>query len=333
MEESKNQLNLQPPTIGDQEETKSELCSHNHPKDASDADSDSGEERGGKRRSAGNQLDYEKLMKQPFGVLHEKVKSKSDNCYLILMKVLTMIFEGKNLTEQDLKFLNTAELNLLAAFFAKKCKVSFSSQDKLSKIAELINCHKSSYKHKRNEENYKLVFKKAIKHLTKTFKKEHPELKVDKNKLVLGFYKKYFKDDFVKKGLDKEYDLPKNDCEKLVNNFNSLIYNPKTVNPKYISMVANSKIFVDHVVEFLNDHFMETYVKSRFTKVERILDTCKELVQMVDITGSNKELVDKIEKNPRFKLPWYDDELIKAVKCVKTYLTSKCGVPLSKFKI
>lgn len=321
------------------EETKSEVQSVQEKKDeeqkemSDDENSDSGNDLPRRRRGSDQFHDYEKLMVLPCSSIYEKSQKMAPDSYLVLMKILEMVFQAKNISEADLKLLSDSEIHLLSAFFSKKCKVNFSKSDNMSKVAEMINCHKSSYKHKRNEENYKLVFKKAIKHLTRSLKKDHPEIKSDKKKLMLAFYKRYFKEDFVKKGLDKEYDLPRNDQEKLANNFASLIYNPKTVNPKYISMVANSRSFIDDVVGFLNDHFMKNYLKSRYFKVERILDNCRELMKTVTLTGSSKELRDKIERNPRFKLPWYDEELSKAIKCVKIYLTTKCNIPASRFTI
>ena len=299
-------------------------------KDDSDNGSDSGEELHGKKDTDSN-FDYNRLLALPFKDLSEKAKQFPPDSFLVLMKVLDMIFAGKALNEKDLVFLSKPEITLLSAFISKKCKVSFSCSDKLSRVAELINSHKSSYKHKRNEENYKLVFKKAIKQLTKLYKKKFPETRGDKKKMLLGFYRYYFRDDFVKKGLDREYDLPRNDERRLADNFNALIYNPKTVNPKYISMVANSRQFMADVVQYINEGFLKDYISSRYNKVERILDNCKDIVKLATHSGNNRDLIEKIEKNPRFKLPWYDDELLKALKCVKGYLVSKCNLQASVF--
>lgn len=282
-------------------------------------------------KDTGNNYEYDKLLSLPFKDLFEKSKVFPADSFLILMKVLNHIFEGKSLSDKDLAFLSKPELTLLSAFFSKKCKVSFSCHDKLTKIAELINSHKSAYKHKRNEENYKLVFKKAIKHLTKTYKKNFPETRGDKKKLLLGFYKHYFRDDFIKLGLEREYELPRHDENKLVENFSSLIYNPKTVNPKYISMVALSKTFITDFLAYINDHFMQDYTRSRYNKVERILDNCKDIVKLAAHSGNHRDLIEKVERNPRFKLPWYDDELTKALSCVKSYLIGKCGVSALMF--
>lgn len=299
-------------------------------KEDSDAGSDSGEEQAG--GSPVDQYDYDYLLNLPYKDLFEKAKTFPADSFLVLMKVLKQVFEGKNVNEKELAYLSKPEITLLSAFFSKKCKVSFTCNDKLLKVAELINCHKSSYKHKRNEENYKLVFKKAIKHLTRNFKKKFPEVKGDKKKLLLGFYRYYFRDDFIKLGLDREYELPRHDENKLTENFNSLIYNPKTVNPKYISMVAHSKPFVADVVKYINEEFMNDYMRSRYTKVERILDNCKDIVKLAAHSGNYKDLSEKIERNPRFKLPWYDDELTKAINGVKTYLITKCNVSPLMFK-
>ena len=322
-------------TLSSDEDIKIEIPTANRKrkesKDRSESESDS-EEGCDKRKVSNSCLHQEYLLNLSYSDIYEKSRQFSDDSFLVLMKVLNSIFEGKSVSEKDLAFLSKHELTLLSAFFSKKYKVSFSCSDKLKMVAELINCHKFSYKHKRNEENYKLVFKKAIKHLTRLFRRQNPETRGDKKKLLIGFYRHYFRDEFIKKGLDKEFDLPRHDENRLAENFNTLIYNPKTVNPKYISMVANSRLFITDVIRYINDAFMSDYVKSRFSKVERILINSKDIVKLATHSGNRNDLVVKIENNPRFKLPWYNEELQRALKCVKVYLISKCEVSPLQFK-
>lgn len=111
--------------------------------------------------------------------------------------------------------------------------------------------------------------------------------------------------------------------------FTGLVYNPKTVNPKYITMVSCSPAFIHDVVEYLNHRFIKEYAKSRYYKLERILMTC---FASVDQDPSNfASIKQSIESNPRFKMPWYDDELVKAAEGVKTYLIKQCSVSESAF--
>ena len=109
----------------------------------------------------------------------------------------------------------------------------------------------------------------------------------------------------------------------------ALIFNPKTVNPKYISMVAHSPLFLTDVVEYLNSRFIKDYRKSRYYKLDRIITTC--FSDVLDDSSNFSRVKESIQNNPRFKIPWYDDELKKAVKGVQTYLVSKCSVPARSF--
>ena len=109
----------------------------------------------------------------------------------------------------------------------------------------------------------------------------------------------------------------------------SLIFNPKTVNPKYISMVAHSPSFLADVVVYLNTRFIQEYRKSRYYKLDRIITTC--FSDVLDDPSNFSRVKESIQNNPRFKIPWYDDELNKAVRGVQTYLVNKCAVPAKSF--
>ena len=274
-------------------------------------------------------LTPEIILSHSFESLFTQSKAYPGDNFLILMKIMMTVFEGKEISDSCLLFATESELSLLSSFVQKKCKVAFEPADSKQKIAELINSHKTAYKHKRNEENYKLVFKKAIKFMTKKLKADLPEIARDRTKLLLAFYHKYFKREFEKAGIEKSLDLHVSNKDKLAENFCSKIYNPKTVNPKYISTVAHSKTFIEDIVTYLNNSFFPEYTKSRYYKLERILNSCK------DTIGCSQEnilrLKQNIQNNPRFKLPWYDDELKKAMVCVKNYLEMRCHVAKENF--
>ncbi len=307
-------------------------ASHKSFKMVSDDDggSDSGEDVGRSTKTQRSHcLTPEFILSQNFESLFTQSKAYPGDSFLILMKIMMIIFEGKEVTEACLNYTTDSELSLLSSFVLKKCKVAFNTSDSKEKIAELVNTHKTAYKHKRNEENYKLVFKKAIKFMTKKLKAELPEVARDRRRLLLAFYSKYFKKDFEKAGIEKSLDLHVTNKDKLADNFCSKIYNPKTVNPKYISTVAHSRTFIEDIVAYLNNNFFPEYTKSRYYKLERILNSCRD---SIDCKQENiLRLKQNIQNNPRFKLPWYDDELKKAMACVKNYLETRCQVPKEKF--
>lgn len=68
-----------------------------------------------------------------------------------------------------------------------------------------INNHVSQTK-KRLEENYKLVFKKALKYLLNNYKYMH-NIKDRKNTQEQKFYDHYFRDVFQKEGLTNQFFL------------------------------------------------------------------------------------------------------------------------------
>jgi hypothetical protein len=78
--------------------------------------------------------------------------------------------------------------------------------DNLEEMANEINTEKSNSKPKRLEENYKLVFKKALKFLLSEFKYKHSH-KDRKILLEQKFYDHYFKEAFEKEGLSDEFYL------------------------------------------------------------------------------------------------------------------------------
>lgn len=282
---------------------------------------------------------YDSVLSKSITDLKAYIEKTNSDPNLILMKVLTIIFEGKSVLPSDLSQLKSDELIILSCLLYKKCKIVFSQTDSADKIAELINSHKTAYKHKRNEENYKLVFKKAIKHLARKLKQEDPSANSkERHRAVWAFFLRYFYPYVNSEITGQVLGLQGIDAEewtrlavfkqakdsRVLDAFAAVVYNPKTVNPKYISNVSQSKRFLEEVILYLNNAFMKEYRKSRYSKIERILGHCRQILR--ECANDLAKSRDKIDKNPRFKLPWYDHELEKAMKGVASYLEGKCGV-------
>lgn len=166
-------------------------------------------------------VDYEALLSQSYATLKTRAEELHHVQSLLLMKAIMAIFEGHLLTGEELAYLSETDMLVLSALFSKKCKITFDVSNPRDKIAEFINEHLHYYKHKRNEENYKLIFKKAVKHISKKIK---PTLvPVPKNKLEMAyqFYLKYFREPFKANGLDKELGIVEE--EKRKNNPDGLL--------------------------------------------------------------------------------------------------------------
>ena len=180
-----------------------------------------------------------------------------------------------------------------------------------------INSQRGSSKPKRLEENYKLVFKKALKYLLSEFKfKNH--LRVRKQQLEQMFYDHYFKEAFEKEGLDEEFYLS---GTRDSNKKGQCLFNPKTINSKYVASIMKSQNFVKDFNEYLNNEFMQDYGKTRDYKIKKVLEKC------YDFLGKKKngaqKVKDYIENNPKCKLPWSDKELSTAKESVFQLLNHK----------
>lgn len=236
------------------------------------------------------------------------------NKLLILMMAL---FEGKDLKVAQIEALSKEERHILASLVQRKFGIKFAPTESTSNITSIINRERHNSKAKRLEENYKLVFKKALKYLLRKFKRHH-EVRGKKSDLELGFYKHYFEEAFKKDGVEEEMGLDPNSS-----NFKSQsLFNPKTINSKYVTNVLKSKLFLQNFQDFLGNHFMTDYNKSREYKIQKVVEKCYECFTKKN-RGGYEEVQKYVEKNPKCKLPWSDQELEAARKCVRELIEKK----------
>ena len=236
------------------------------------------------------------------------------NKLLVLMMTL---FEGKDLRSQQIDSLTLQERQILASLVQRKFTIKFGPTDTPSNIASAINNQRHHSKPKRLEENYKLVFKKALKYLLRKFKRHH-EVKGKKPDLELGFYRFYFEEAFKRDGVEEEMGL---DPTSAIFKSQSL-FNPKTINSKYVTNVLKSKDFLTHFQDFLENHFLTDYNKSREYKIQKVVEKCYECFTKKN-KGGEEDVKKYVEKNPKCKLPWSDQELIAARKCVRELIEKK----------
>lgn len=188
----------------------------------------------------------------------------------------------------------------------------------MEKMESLINNNKSNSKPKRLEENYKLVFKKALKYLLNQYKTTK-HLRVRKPQLEQMFYDHYFKEVFESEGLADEFYLSSTRNKKPQGG--QCLFNPKTINTRYVASIMKSKKFVNDFNDYLENEFMNDYSESRKYKITKVLEKCYDFLNKKK-TGAMK-VKEYIELNPKCKLPWSDLELTTAKESVYHLLNEK----------
>jgi len=93
-------------------------------------------------------------------------------------------------------------------------------------------------------------------------------------------------------------------------NTTSNLFNPRTINSKYVSNVSKSELFLEHFTQYLNNDFIEDYHKTVEFKINKVIEKCLELTGKKKSNSANVKKY--IEDNPKCKLPWSMKELNNA---------------------
>lgn len=133
-------------------------------------------------------------------------------------------------------------------------------------------------KSKRPEENYKLVFKRGLKFIKEEFKAKF-RLRFKKRQLEQIFVKHYFGQGIHKASggspaLDEKTVFEP--CQAALEEIS--LFNPRTINSKYIKYIMRSQMFMNDFVTFLVKHFKEDYVATRENKIRTVLEKCYQLI-------------------------------------------------------
>lgn len=185
-------------------------------------------------------------------------------------------------------------------------------------ICAKINSERNNAKAKRLEENYKLVFKKALKFLLNDFKSKN-KLKLRKYELEQQFYNFYFKEIFEKEGINDFVYL--NGGKEKRKKGGQCLFNPKTINIKYVVSIMKSKAFFDDFVEYVNENFIDDYETTINFKIGKVLEKCSSYLEEGD--KGYAEVKEYIELNSKCKLPWSTHELEIAKQSVMHLLNDK----------
>ena len=249
----------------------------------------------------------------PEGELQEEEKDR-------LLLIMMQLFQGKDLEVDTLTELNKEQRFTLGSLVLRKFGIKVNPMCGSATVAETINSQRDNSRTKRLEENYKLVFKKALKYLLRKYKRVNT-IKGKKSELEHQFYKFYFEALFKKEGIDKELDIRIDGR----GNFNGhSLFNPKTINSKYVISIMKSQTFYDHFLDFLENCFVADYNRTREFKIQKVIEKCNECFASKKGTASGyEEVKNYVEKNPKCKLPWSDAELESAKESVRQLLANK----------
>lgn len=234
-----------------------------------------------------------------------------------LLSLMMTLFKGLDLKLEQIDALTKEEKYILSSLVLRKFNIKMNPTSPNPTILQAINSQRQLSKNKRLEENYKLVFKKALKYLLRKFKK-YNEVKGKKNDLEQQFYKFYFEEVFKSEGIEVEMGIdPESNTFKGQN-----LFNPKTINSRYVTNIMKSGLFKAHFEDFLENQFVTDYNKSREFKIQKVVEKCYECFNKKK-GGGYEEVQKYIEQNPKCKLPWSDSELISARESVKQLLANK----------
>jgi hypothetical protein len=234
-----------------------------------------------------------------------------------LLALMMSLFRGLDLKIEQIEALSKEEKYILSSLVLRKFNIKMNPTAANPTVLQAINSQRQLSKNKRLEENYKLVFKKALKYLLRKFKK-YNEVKGKKNDLEQQFYKFYFEEVFKSEGIEVEMGIdPESNTFKGQN-----LFNPKTINSRYVTNIMKSILFKAHFEDFLENQFVTDYNKSREFKIQKVVEKCYECFNKKK-GGGYEEVQKYIEQNPKCKLPWSDTELVSARESVKQLLANK----------
>ena len=235
-----------------------------------------------------------------------------------LLNIMMTLFEGRDIHTSQVELLSGNDKYIMSSLVARKFGITIQpGKQSPSEIMMTVNKEREQSKSKRLEENYKLVFKKALKYLLKKFKKEK-DSRVKKQALEFQFYQHYFAETFAREKLEAEMNINPSEAD-----FDGhALFNPKTINSKYVTNIMKSTRFREDFEDFLHKKFILDYNKSRKFKIQKVVEKCIECFNKKK-GGGIEEVQKYIERNPKCKLPWSDRELVAARQSVDQLLKNK----------
>lgn len=238
-----------------------------------------------------------------------------------LQNFLEKFLTEQKITQHDIDALNVAEKLIFMAFLVKK---KYFDVDCLEFNAEVIAFFQERITVKRNEQEYKIVLKKAFKTMINAFNQEKGHYDSSKR----HFYKEYFGDFAEKQSIPLE-DL---ELENLFNEKGKKTLKKRKSKKNYAQILRTSPKFLERLSEYLDNKFAigPKHTGSRFDAMREIRKKVPDLINKwktrILLEEDNPphvqmaEFLGKFFTNKKVKLPWSLHEINRAVKSVKQLL-------------
>lgn len=108
------------------------------------------------------------------------------------------------------------------------------------------------------------------------------------------------------------------------NNLAQNLFNPKTINAKYVQNVTRSEVFLADFRDYLEKEFIKDYSKTIDFKIGKVIEKCNDLISKKRNGIANVK--DYVEQNPKCKLPWTHRELDAARISVRDLIDNKLKI-------
>ena len=235
-----------------------------------------------------------------------------------MIKFLT----NEPIDSEDIESLTKTEKVLFLAFLVKK---RYHHIDSFSFSPENLHFYARKKTRKRNEQEYKIILKKAFNSMINSHNQENNIFSNSKT----HFYEEYFGE------FAKEHQLSIDDLQ-LENLFNEIKKDPfkkRKSKKNYAQILRTSKTFLSKLSEYLNNRFSVgpkvvgsgiDAMKEIEKKVPDLINKWKVTLMMFEEDSSNERkyanFLVKLFANKKIKLPWSLNEVERAVVSVKTLL-------------
>ena len=238
-----------------------------------------------------------------------------------LQEFMEKFLMNEPILPEDLERLNVAEKLVFMAFLVKK---KYFDVDCFDFKSETLRFFQERNTMKRNEQEYKIVLKKAFKTMINAFNQERGFYDSSKR----HFYKEFFGE------FARSQSIPLEDLE-LENLFNEKgTKKPKKRKSKknYAQILRTSPRFLERLSEYLDNKFMvgPKQTGSKFDAIREIKKKVPDLINkwktrmlMEEDNPPHIQMAEffcKFFTNKKVKLPWSVNEINRAVKSVKQLL-------------
>jgi hypothetical protein len=238
-----------------------------------------------------------------------------------LQKFLEKFLMEEKINQEDVNALNIAEKVIFMAFLVKK---KYFDVDCFDFNAENISFFQDRITVKRNEQEYKIILKKAFKTMINAFNQENGFYDSSKR----HFYKQYFGEFANSQSIPLE-DL---ELENLFNEKGKKKIKKRKSKKNYAQILRTSPKFLDRLSEYLDNKFKSgpkltgskyDAIREIKKKVPDLINKWKTRILMEEDNPPHIQMAEFLGKfftNKKVKLPWSVHEIKRAVKSVKHLL-------------